>query len=841
MNNSLVHDFARIRSAWIKGTANGERTGQPVFDRLLSALDAQQPFRPRTPLDMAVLVRHALRFEATRRGPEEVIPHLDMVARVNAPAAEQWQTVGVQLLPRGDGHVLTPLPWEPDWLLPGDEPADLRAVLEDFLRQNEGEAHSADPCLRVLGDEDIQYRSPGQRVAVRSALSAPPGSTLLITLPTGEGKSLVFHSLGLLENGQGVPGVIPVIVPTVALALDHEKSAQKLLKTDRPFAYVGNSPHRSSIFKAIEEGRQGLCFMAPESACGPLKAPLLQAVEKGYLTSFVIDEAHLVEAWGADFRTDFLMLSALWKNMLDKAAPYRQINTVLLSATLPQIAVDTLRTLFSEGNWQVVNGTRLRPELHFFAASPVENKRRESRVLEAVAHLPRPLILYASRPEDVNVWYDLLRQNGYGNVAQFHGGTSTEARNRILDAWSDGRLDMVVGNSAFGLGIDYAHVRSVVHACMPETMDRFYQEVGRGGRDGHSSVSVLIPAHGDMAIAETLNRQKIITLERGHQRWLSMFQHPDRKTLEGRNRYAVRLNVIPSTDQDDLGKVGPRSVEWNERILTVMARAGMLQLFGRYEEEETGHPWAEVEIFTHDHENESAWEAISCLRLQIHDNNAKTLEGVKQYASGKACPAQILAKFYHTDFFSEYERIVPVCSGCPVCGSKGNGLVGDALMPAWPWPVSGTITAELATEFDHNSLLVVDYPEAILSSRRFRREFCETLKGLREFGFSNLLLLGSDHKRMEKDALDLDARKPFFISFGTSWLARSLLPPGPDIVFLLPGFVQDAPLQPGHSPGERLVFIPDSLRDPSRPGKPFLETYSGASTRFETFRNKVRI
>lgn len=841
MNDGLVHGFAHVRSSWVNGNAKGERTGLPAFDRLLSALDGQSSFRPRTPLDMAVLVRHALRFEATRRSPEEVVPRLDMVARANLPGPEQWQAVGVQSLLHGEGYALTARPWEPDWLLPKGEAADLKAVREDFLRQEGEEAQSVDPCLRALGNEGMQYRSPGQRVAVRSALTAPPGSTLLITLPTGEGKSLVFQSLGLLEHGQGLPGVIPVIVPTVALALDHEKSIQKLCNIDRPFAYVGGAlQHNRTITGAIEIGQQGLCFMAPESACGPLKSHLLQAVENGYLTSFVIDEAHLVEAWGADFRTDFLMLSALRKKMLEKAGLRQRIKTLLLSATLPQVAVDTLRNLFSEGNMGVINGARLRPELHFFAAPLVDNDTRESRVLEAVAHLPRPLILYASRPEDVDAWHQILRRNGYGNVARFHGGTSTEDRTRILDAWGDGRLDMVVGNSAFGLGIDYAHVRSVVHACMPETMDRFYQEVGRGGRDGRSSVSVLIPANTDIAIAEALNRQKIITLERGRLRWLSMFQHPDRRTLEGRHRYAVRLNVQPSNEQDDLGKMGIRSVDWNDRILTVMARAGMIHILDRYDEA-GGHPWAEVEILKHNHEDESAWETINCLRAQIHANNARSLKGIKQYARGKVCPAQILSEIYTADFFTEYERLVPVCSGCPVCGSKGNGLPSNTPAPAWPWPASSAVATELSAEFDHNGLLVVGYSEAKLSTRRFRREFCEMLRGLRDFGFSNLLLLGPGRDAMEKDALDLDAHKPFFINYGTSWLARSLLPPGADIVFLLPGFVQATQLQPGDSSCERLVFIPYTLRDPSRPNTPFLETYSGANIPFETFRNKVRI
>jgi hypothetical protein len=380
----------------------------------------------------------------------------------------------------------------------------------------------------------------------------------------------------------------------------------------------------------------------------------------------------------------------------------------------------------------------------------------------------------------------------------------------------------------------------VVHACLPETLDRFYQEVGRGGRDGRSGVSVLIPAYQDKEIAKKLNHQKIITLELGRRRWHSMFT-VDRRPLEGQHRYALRLNVSPSNEPEDLNKVGLRSVDWNDRILTVMARAGLIRILNRYSDSETGYPWAEVEIIRHDHDTDAAWEVIGSLREAIHNNNSKNFEGIIRYAGGETCPAPLLADIYTTKSFTAYERIVPICSGCPVCGASGCNAPCEAPSPAYPWGASFDINSDLAFRFDHNNLLVVTYPAGKLYSSRLQRELRETLQHLREHRFISLLVLGPADEELGEDALDIDARRPFFVSRGMGWLDACLLPPGPQIVFLMPGFRQETPLRPVGGGAQRLVFMPDTMRDPTRQDRLFLDTYSGNSLSFESLRLKVRI
>src|SRR5262249_53120949 len=155
-----------------------------------------------------------------------------------------------------------------------------------------------DPFLGAINR--TRYQSPGQRGAVRAALTAPPGSVLVICLPTGEGKSLVFQAVS--EVGFADPGVPPgpgvtlVVTPTVALAQDHERACLDRGLPDQPRAYIGGEAMRNQlIVQRVAEGTQGLVFASPEAACGPMRRALLRAAEIGALRALVIDEAHVVD------------------------------------------------------------------------------------------------------------------------------------------------------------------------------------------------------------------------------------------------------------------------------------------------------------------------------------------------------------------------------------------------------------------------------------------------------------------------------------------------------------------------------------------------------------------
>ena len=168
---------------------------------------------------------------------------------------------------------------------------------------------------------------------------------------------------------------------------------------------------------------------------------------------------------------------------------------LLLSATLAQQPVDLIASLFTVGGTEVdlVWGSELRTEPAYFIDTHVDEESRRDAVLEAISRLPRPLVLYTSKVDDADVWASRLRNHGLLRVGSVTGKTGEVDRREVMERWrgvtSSGEvtqtgLDVIVGTSAFGLGLDMPNVRTVIHACLPETIDRYYQEVGRGGRDG---------------------------------------------------------------------------------------------------------------------------------------------------------------------------------------------------------------------------------------------------------------------------------------------------------------------------------------------------------------------
>ena len=179
--------------------------------------------------------------------------------------------------------------------------------------------------------------------------------------------------------------------------------------------------------------------------------------------------------------------------------------------------------------------------------------------------VPRPFLLYVTQQKHAETWEQILREDGMKRVRHVHGGSGDRAG--VLRLWRENRIDAVVAPSAFGLGMDKRDVRAVIHACVPETVDRFYQEVGRGGRDGRACVSIVVHTDLNLREADGLNRERVITTELGLQRWAAMFATRP-KGGEREDVFAVDLRAKrPGQTQDNDANVG-----WNLQTLNLMAR-----------------------------------------------------------------------------------------------------------------------------------------------------------------------------------------------------------------------------------------------------------------------------
>ena len=709
-----------------------------------------------------------------------------------------------------------------------DEGVD--AVAAQAPRRRRDDPAAADPYLARLGYDF--YRSAGQRRALRAALSAPRGSTLVVSLPTGEGKSLVFHALARVGFGDG-PGVTLVVTPTVALAADHERSSRRRGFEDMPLTYRRGDPERNlSLLNRIRDGQQSLCFASPEAVCTALSERLREAASRGLLRAIVVDEAHLIDSWGVSFRPDFQMLAGLRHQLLELSAE-RRFRTVLLSATLTRDSIDVIRTLFPGEPFRVVSAARLRPEAEFWIANATEHHTREERVMESLHHLPRPLILYTTKRDDAAHWYSTLTKEGFKRIGIVTGDTPDAARQRVVQRWGDGEIDIVVGTSAFGLGIDNSDVRAVVHACVPESLDRFYQEVGRGGRDGDASVSLLLPSKRDFGVARGLRKQ-LLTVDKARHRWHAMFTHPEHEFED--DVHTVPVDGRPGVDDREIDMVGPMNTSWNIRTLVLMAAAGGIGLLNvpsrivrelndrvdldddENEGAATGdRPRVRLAINDPMHLERSFWERrIGGFRTRQKNAAEQSLEQMEAFLRAERCAADIIAPVYEVEADPEQAlpdiRVGRACGGCPSCRRAGHRARDTAaLLTPHPWPPVPP-TGPFQRLLGGDGQLLVFHDERQTSGLGRRRERA-ALSRIWTYRIRNLVLLGDGFTAA--DLADLE-RSPVFVA---RQMGLNDLPPGPTVIVggsnaRLPWYMFE-PREPGH---ERIWLLHGSTPHPSKPG-----------------------
>lgn len=468
----------------------------------------------------------------------------------------------------------------PEWLEPHQYIKDVYALRRDD--RMEPEAASAGDAILAKHTGFNAYKSFEQKIAVHTALDLPAGYTLLISLPTGGGKSLVTQLLASSSEG-----LTMVIVPTVALALDQYHAAQSNL-TDRTeiYCYRGeqSEAEKATIIKALKEKRARILFTSPEAV---LKNPELHRILDGaakshYLANVAVDEAHVVPDWGVFFRPDFQIFSILLKKWRRESGDY--IRTFLLSATLSDNVVDTLFALFgTDGKNAQVRCDALRQEPRFYFHSAKSRKEQDDKTIEAIKLLPKPMVVYVLEPREAKDLQKKLRHAGYQNIPIFTGETKEADRDAVLTGWKNHDFDVVIATSAFGIGVDKPDVRTIIHACCPENLSRFYQEVGRGGRDQLPSLSVFIPyqsrydSEGDVRRALGLVNKRVLTVERAVIRWKGMLS--GRTAMIDADECVLNTSATPATMTDEEAEyAGYRNVAWNVNLLLFLHRTGFIDL-----------------------------------------------------------------------------------------------------------------------------------------------------------------------------------------------------------------------------------------------------------------------
>ncbi len=491
------------------------------------------------------------------------------------------------------------------------------------------------------------------------------GRNLLVVMPTGSGKSLIYQLAALL-----LPGTALIVSPLVARMKDQ---ADSLTRRKLPATFINSSlslEEQNRRLRTLQAGEYKLVLVAPERF---RSVGFRNAVSRITISLVAVDEAHCLSQWGHDFRPDYLYL----------AEARRQLNppvTVALTATAtPRVQDDILRLLNVEQAARVITGFN-RPNLAFRVHATRRTADKLARLDELLADLPGAGLIYVgTRREAEEVAAHIRTRFAHRRpVEHYHAGLSDETRTQVQDAFMAGDLPLVVATNAFGLGIDRPDVRFVVHYTMPGTLEAYYQEAGRAGRDGLPAEAILLYAPKDAALQKFFTENAWPTGEELHRL----------HSLIGKLSEPTDLGTLAEALDLDSTKV----------------RVGLEQLESAGAVQRTDEAYGRIRLEAAPL-TEAALHAVEQTATARRRHRYDLLERMVDYAQSHACRRRVLLKHFGDADLGE----VPPQDCCDNCATRSSGPIPAAMPRArQAAPASAPVPASPSIHPSHDPAVKAD-------------------------------------------------------------------------------------------------------------------------------------
>lgn len=359
---------------------------------------------------------------------------------------------------------------------------------ENLLKENI-KYYDSNEALKFLFGYD-EFR-PGQKAIIDEIIK---GQDILAVMPTGAGKSLCYQIPAVMLSG-----ITLVISPLISLMQDQVKA---LNEAGIAAAYINSSLSEREYFETINQVKNGkykIIYVAPERLINDRFLEIAKNIDISMIT---VDEAHCISQWGQDFRPSYMNI-AIFVGQLN----VRPIISAFTATATKEVREDIICSLGLENPYVIINGFD-RENLFFQVEKP---KDKDKYILDFVKeHKAESGIIYCTTRKNVDDVYYLLKSNNY-SVGRYHAGMEIGDRKKMQEDFVYDNTSIMVATNAFGMGIDKSNVRYVIHYNMPQSMENYYQEAGRAGRDGLDAKCILLFSTQDIMINRFLLDHKEMT------------------------------------------------------------------------------------------------------------------------------------------------------------------------------------------------------------------------------------------------------------------------------------------------------------------------------------------